>query len=244
MRIFVDIGAHYGESLAVALDPRWAFDRVYSLEPSRAAYRVLARNHDTRLKTERIGLSNSSRNATLYGAGQLGGSVYADKKQKTDHLRTEIIELVKATDWFRKNIPEGSTVFVKLNCEGSEVDILEDLLDSGEVAKVAAFYVDFDIRKVPSQAHREDEVTKRLRESGVRFLSTADMNLNANWGLEQALHWVFHPKRPALAKRLSHSLHSYAPPYDRAKLVLSKLLPRQIYWALGRRFGRAMLSRS
>jgi FkbM family methyltransferase len=237
MRVFVDVGAHYGETLDVALDPQWAFDLVYSLEPAPQCARVLAGFRDPRLRVQKIALSNRSGTAPLYGSGLLGGSLYADKPQY-EHAPTKMIDLERASDWFRKNIPEGADVFVKLNCEGSEADILEDLLDSGEIEKVTAFYVDFDIRKIPSQAHRQDQLEARLREKGVKFLSTADLGLNANWGLTQALHWVYRPVRAPLRRSIAHRLHFYAPPYERMKRVIGGIVPNRAYWWLGRKFGR------
>jgi len=34
MRIFLDVGGHHGETLDVALDPRWGFDKIYCFEPA------------------------------------------------------------------------------------------------------------------------------------------------------------------------------------------------------------------
>jgi FkbM family methyltransferase len=239
MRVFVDVGAHYGETLDVALDPRWAFDRVYSLEPSSAAYAVLSRYRDPRLKTERVGLSNHAGKTKLYGAGQLGGSVYADKKQKfLGKSETETIRLVKATQWFRSNIPDDAEVYLKLNCEGSEVDILDDLLDSGEMRKVKSTYVDFDVRKVPSQAHRADEIVTRLRRAGVDWISTASLLAAGNKGVRQWLARASPVSSAPLHKRLSHALRSYAPPSERMKHLVGAVLPRGVYWWLGRRYGR------
>ncbi len=66
----------------------------------------------------------------------------------------------------RSNLGNDDIVFLKLNCEGSECDILEDLLGSGEIRKVRTALVDFDVRNVPALAHREREVTEKLERSG------------------------------------------------------------------------------
>ena len=79
---------------------------------------------------------------------------------------TEIVELRGAGDWFREHISQDDEVYLKLNCEGSECDILEDLLDSGEIGKVQSILVDFDVRKIPSFAHREADVRERLAKAG------------------------------------------------------------------------------
>jgi hypothetical protein len=34
VKVFLDVGAHLGETLEAALDPRYAFDRIYCFEPA------------------------------------------------------------------------------------------------------------------------------------------------------------------------------------------------------------------
>jgi hypothetical protein len=111
------------------------------------------------------GLSNRTGQATLYGTGLLGASVYANKRQFGPHIEAESIALVRATAWLLAHTSADDEVHLKLNCEGSECDVLEDMLDSGVIDRVHSVYVDFDVRKIPSQAHRQAAVEQRLRSS-------------------------------------------------------------------------------
>lgn len=241
MRIFVDVGAHYGETLAVALDPKWGFDRVYSLEPSSACFRVLARHRDPRLVCERIALSSRNGTATLHGSGLLGASVYAGKTQlEGAAAASETIDLVRASEWL-ETLPAGE-IFLKMNCEGSEADILEDLLDSGAIRRVASIYVDFDIRKVPGQEGRQAAIEARLGD--VRRYTVDVRGANGN---DAVLAWLERdcPKVPVSARaRLAHALRLYEPAYDRAVDLLSHVLPRRMFFRLGRRFGRMSRARA
>lgn len=240
MRIFIDVGAHYGETLHVALDPKWGFDRIFTLEPASLCLSMLGKFRNPRLVIEPVALSNRNGSATLHGAGLLGGSLYADKKQIADaaEVVTETITLVRASEWFEKNIPPGAEVYLKMNCEGGEADILEDLLDSGLIDKVTAVYVDFDIRKVPTQAHRQAGIERRLAQSGVRYLSTDMIGKGANAGTTEWLEQFCTPVDAPVLARLHHYLHFDAPAYERMKMVLSAVLPTKLYWWVGRRFGR------
>lgn len=231
MRVFVDVGGHYGETLDVALNPKWGFDRVYSLEPSAACLKVLSKFRDPRLIIEPIALSNRTGSAILYGSGLLGGSVYANKRQKTDKLEQETIRLVRASDWFKKLDGE---IYVKMNCEGSEADILEDLLDSGEIKRIYRLYVDFDIRKVAGQEARQGEIEDRLKAAHVPYASAESFGTQRKVGawLERNIQTVPVP----LVRRLSYSLPSS--PYDFAVSILKMILPRRAFWWLGRHFGR------
>jgi hypothetical protein len=73
---------------------------------------------------------------------------------------------MRASDWFRENTTSADEVYVKLNVEGSEIDIIEDLLDSGEIRKIRSLAVTFDVRKIPSQSHREADLRQRLASEG------------------------------------------------------------------------------
>src|SRR5206468_10141377 len=78
----------------------------------------------------------------------------------------EEVQLVRATDWFRQQLRETDEVYMKLNCEGAEANIVEDLLESGTFALLHAVMIDPDVRKIPSQRHRERELRERLADTG------------------------------------------------------------------------------
>jgi FkbM family methyltransferase len=165
VKVFLDVGAHTGESLNAVRDPKYGFDRIYCFEPAGACWPALEVVADPRVSVCRFGLWDRTEERPLYDAGSIGASLFADK------FRTERAEeparFVRATDWFREHLDGADAIFLKLNCEGAEADIVDDLLDSGELARVRSVMVDPDVRKIPSQAHRERELRERLRSSGL-----------------------------------------------------------------------------
>lgn len=237
MRLFLDVGGHYGESLDVALDPRWGFDRIYSFEPARACRRLLRGFRDTRLTIVPTGLSNKQGSATLYGSGLLGASVYADKAQAETHLEQEEIALVRATDWLSANTTAGDEIYMKLNCEGSECDVLEDMLDSGMTDRVKSIYVDFDVRKIPSQAHRQEIVEQRLRDAHLHFV-TPDA-LASPGGSAAVRKWLrtVRPYRQVAPGVLRYRLGLHRPPYIWATSVARTALPSSLYAQAAQRLG-------
>ncbi len=180
-RIFLDVGANTGQTLAAVLDPELGFDQVYCFEPSTACWEKLelvaaegmhrmieTSRRRTYVKLLQFGLWNHAGEAAIFGPGNKGASLWK-KINHPKYVPTELCRFVRATDWFVENIHAGNTVFLKLNCEGAECDILDDLLDSGEFEKVSYCMVDFDVRKIASQKHREAELRARLEREGVRF---------------------------------------------------------------------------
>lgn len=167
-RIFLDVGANKGQTLTAVLDPVLRFDRIFCFEPAASCWpqlrsRVLLEDRD-RVTIETFGLWNKTNRALLYGVGKadMGASLWALKK----HQYAEVCGFYKASKWFDSEIQKSDTVYMKLNVEGAECDILDDLLDSGEFEKVTYLMVDFDVRKIKSQKHREAELRERLKVFG------------------------------------------------------------------------------
>lgn len=171
MKAFLDVGAHVGETLRAVRDPRYRFDRIVCFEPATKCLARLSALSDPRVTIAPFGLWNETCERPLYDPGAVGASLFADKGRSAV---TQTARLVRASDWFASNLRTQDRVYVKLNCEGAECDILEDLLDSGEIRKVDQMLIHFDVRKVPSQRHREEEVKARLRGAGIRNYAEAD----------------------------------------------------------------------
>jgi FkbM family methyltransferase len=160
-RVFLDVGAHTGETVRAVLDPVYRFDWIVCFEPTTACCEQLGEFGDPRITICQFGLWKETAARPLFKPGDVGGSIFS---HANDGEAQEMCRFVKAGDWFRENIQGREIVFMKLNCEGSECDIVDDLLDSGEFAKVDFMMIDFDVRRIPSQRHREAEVRSRLAE--------------------------------------------------------------------------------
>ncbi|WP_327371950.1 FkbM family methyltransferase [Streptomyces sp. NBC_01217] len=238
MRVFLDVGGHYGETLDVALDPRWGFEKIYSFEPAQSCRRILRGFRDSRAHIVSAGLSNSTGQATLFGTGLLGASVYADKRELGDgHVRAETIALVRATDWLLTNTSADDEIYLKLNCEGSECDVLEDLLDSGVINRLQSIYVDFDVRKIPSQAHRHAIVEDRLRHHRQSFVTPDSLTSHGGHGAVREWLNLVSPQSPSTAGTVRYRLGLHRPPYIWATHAARAALPRPVYALAARRFG-------
>ena len=76
MRVFVDVGAYYGEAVSIALDPDWGFDKIYAIEPADICHPLLRQYRDRRVSIEPVALGKRSGTAVLFGAGLLGASIF------------------------------------------------------------------------------------------------------------------------------------------------------------------------
>lgn len=165
MKVFLDVGAHEGSSLHSVRDPKYGFDRIYCFEPAATCWPALDAVTDSRVQVCRFGLWNRTAEHELYDPGSRGASMFEDKFRLKP--AGETARFVRASDWFRDNLSADDEIYVKLNCEGAEVDIVEDLLDSGQLGRVRSMMIDPDVRKIPSLAHRERQLEERLASSGL-----------------------------------------------------------------------------
>lgn len=170
--IFIDVGAHDGQTIEEAL--RYDFSRLYALEPMAAQFANLARFGDPRLRLMAAGLADTSGKRPLYGSNdEMEASLYPENENVDSSIVNECM-FVEASEFFAENIGPFETTFVKLNCEGAEIEILDNLLDSGEIKKVTSLLVDFDAQHVPGMEDAELKVRKRLLDAGFDRLTTSE----------------------------------------------------------------------
>ncbi len=164
-KALLDIGAHTGETLRVALEPQWGFDRIYCFEPAPECWEALESLADSRVELLRFGLWSCDDRRELFGSGGVGASLYETKEGGPG----SVVDLRDAAQWFADNLRDGDTVIAKLNCEGAEVEILSRLLDRGELDRLDELLVHFDVRKVPGMQDREQMIRRRLDAAGTPY---------------------------------------------------------------------------
>lgn len=163
-KIFLDVGCHYGETLDEVIKKKHNFDKIYAFEPSIENFNILQKYNSDIVSIHNIGLSNIEEVVNLYDAGSGGASIYSDKCDLDNPNKIEKITLIKASEWIIQNLDLNDIIYLKLNCEGSECDIIDDLLDNNIYDRINHVMIDFDVRKIPSQQNRENEILYKLKD--------------------------------------------------------------------------------
>jgi FkbM family methyltransferase len=164
--IFIEVGAHRGQSYEIAKNPKFGFDEFWLIEPSSFAFKYLKRISDKKVRIFNFGLGDLNATTELYRSGARGASLFREKFQILDSRQTEIIEVRRASDFLEKVLSMGE-VYIRINCEGSEVRILNDLLDSNLLNSNHSILVDFDIIRF-NKEYSVEGLRQRLGRSGVR----------------------------------------------------------------------------
>lgn len=158
LNIMLDVGARNGESLEEFV--RWPFREIHAYEPMPGPYANIPTT-DPRVHAYNYGLSDRAGTQTIYGDDQQGeASVYADKVDI--HTTTTTQCHFEEASHVVGAIPTPYRIYMKLNCEGSEIPILHNLCDTGLIHRIYAFRVEFDISRVPGHDTDADDILARL----------------------------------------------------------------------------------
>lgn len=188
MKVFLDVGANTGQSLIAAMEPEFGFDRLVCFEPVKSCLPKIKAIADKRVRIEPFGLWNKDGEQAVFQPGSKGAGIWKKDNGRSDE--TEVCRFVRASTWMHSNIGAGDQVFLKLNCEGAECDILDDLLDSGEFDKVAFLMVDFDVRKIAAMRHRQAETQSRLAVYPFPRVATSKEVMRGETHQERIKHWL------------------------------------------------------
>jgi FkbM family methyltransferase len=170
-RVFLDVGGHVGESLSVAMQPRWRFERIWTFEPTASCAAELEAMSDRRVTVVPAGWWSSDMEMDVHDPGRLHASVLPEASV---FGQVERCRFVDAGRWMADNISERDTVWLKINVEASEVEVLERLLDTGEIRKVDHLVVHFDVDKL-GRASDAIPVRRRLGEAGIEWREAKDV---------------------------------------------------------------------
>ena len=186
--MFLDVGAHTGETLAEVRDPRYHFDRIACFEPASECWPEIERLADERVELVRAALYIHDGELLLHDPGSIGASLSAEKATGP---RTERCQVIDAARWFATEIRQDDHVYVKINVEGAECDLLEYLMSSGELSKIDHLMVHFDVRKIPAQRHRADELSIALDASGIDWVDASTIMFGRGHG-RQTRNWLLY----------------------------------------------------
>lgn len=161
-KLFIDVGGFHGEASHAALDPRFGFDKVYCIEPvPECCDYIRTRLSDSRLNIVQAALADRDGEASLYGPSTLAGSLFSDHIH-VDACASIHCKTIRASRFLEGIFQPGDRIWLKLNCEGSEIPVLEDLISTGWFARIESALLDFDAIKIPSLLKRHEAVTRSI----------------------------------------------------------------------------------
>jgi FkbM family methyltransferase len=196
MNIFLDVGSHNGQTLEELIHNRYRFDIIHCFEPMPPEYKCLLERFNTSYRNKKIefhnyGLLDRTVTLDMYGTNvDKGSSIFPNKERMKGREQVTHCDFKRASDFFAKNINDDDLVIVKLNVEGSECIIMNDLLDTGECFKIDNVMIDFDVRKVPDHMNDEALLLERFNKEGFKNFSLCDDVMVGSTHQKRIRHWL------------------------------------------------------
>ena len=223
MRIYIDVGAHFGECIFKALNPSLGFDLILAYEPSCLAAKRIELIKDNRIKVENFALGSTNEQKTLYGSGLIGASIHEEKKGNSGQV-TELISIKPASSELRKYLTASNEVFIRLNCEGSEIQVLQDLRESGLLSLIDHIYVDWDARKIPSLQKRYFLFRGEMLLEYSNIVSADEFPVTGWLGVEMWLS-EYQNSKVSLIEKVNYKTFSFLPIKLRIKEIVKSYFP-------------------
>lgn len=187
--VFLDVGTHDGQTLTEVTKPRWTFDRIVGFEPMPAQWQA-ATARFPQVAIHPYGLSNMTGQVDLYGDNShMEASVWPTHRDADRSVVTRVT-MIAASDYFAYGIPPDAVVTIKLNCEGSEVAILDDLIDGNCLDQIANVMIDFDVRKCAGQESEEARILARLAAAGFDRYSLCEDVMRGKTHQDRIAAWL------------------------------------------------------
>lgn len=168
-KVFIDMGAHEQQGLSqfksiLNLDPSWD---IHCFEPNT----LLGSNNrhtdlNVTMHNKAIWTHNGEISLNLYGYDRKSqGSIVVGSAGSEELI--DLYDIIKTpcvdTYEFLKTFNEGDEIYIKMDIEWSEYDVLEYLLDKGWLKNIKKIWVEWHGTHLPYIESRRNKIIERLR---------------------------------------------------------------------------------
>lgn len=176
---YIDLGVHIGEEIDLVLDQYSDYQDKYELyvygveaNPNLCEYLNQRYEYFDEVKIFNNAISDKSEYINLYlGQGSLASSIFATKNNVTD--KTVKVLGKKFSDFVNDNVEQFDTSvnILKLNIEGAELDVYENLIETDMFKDIDLFcgHPSHDIEKVTELEPKRKRYYSLLEEYNIEL---------------------------------------------------------------------------
>jgi FkbM family methyltransferase len=181
--VFIDGGAHKGETIEhfLATDLYQKYDwEMYSFEANPHLISSILTHPKLTVIDKAIWTDEHGIDFYL-GESTSSSSVVKDKR--TGNLSSEPTRVgsVDFGAWISDNFSLHDFVFVKLDIEGAEYDVLEKMISDGTIDFIDALYVEFHNTKVNVPIEKDVELLIAIKDRGILTKVNPIQRENGDW---------------------------------------------------------------
>lgn len=150
--IFIDGGARIGESVEILLDPRPELlgcdAYMFECNPNHITTLNDFKNNNTKynfiIRDEALWVENTTKDffISIDRWGDLGCTLKPEKREMLDKTNPLTVQCISLSS-FIEQFNQDDYIILKLDIEGAEYDVLEDLIKTNMITKINELYVEF-----------------------------------------------------------------------------------------------------
>lgn len=151
-KLFIDGGARIGESIDILLSKRPDLDGCdvdfFECNPAHIDALETIKNQNTKYKFTiwQAAIWNKNETKLFYFSidrwGDLGCTLKPEKNEKLDIDNPILVRCINLADYLDTIHPD-TYIVLKLDIEGAEYEVLENLINSGRINRINELYVEF-----------------------------------------------------------------------------------------------------
>jgi FkbM family methyltransferase len=176
--VMIDGGAHRGETIRsfkahrVYREHRW---EIYAFECNPALLAGLPKDPDITLVPQAMWTEPTTLEFFATEETTMG-SVYEEAGKERELRKTKIsVEAIDFGQWLAGKFRPEDWIILKLDIEGAEYPILDQMIRDGSIGLVDMLFIEFHNDWVGIDEGRDEELTRQLRERGVQvYLARSD----------------------------------------------------------------------
>ena len=197
---YIDLGFHKGQEIGLVLDNyknyKDKFDlTIYGVEPYEPFFSKLKEKYenDDRVKLFNNAISNKTGFTKLYistGGRKYGNSLYSSKRH-VDSKQYQNVYGYTFLEFVSKHVGdfESSVNVLKLNIEGAELNVYEDLIKNDMRKHIDLFcgHPHHDIEKIPELKNKKDRYYSLIKKHDIELFYLCETNLRNSINIFEAV---------------------------------------------------------
>ncbi|WMT92605.1 FkbM family methyltransferase [Pelagibacterium sp. H642] len=168
-RLYLDLGANNGDTIAAELASS-RIDFCWGFEPNpQLASKLRQRFKDDPVEIVEAAAWIVEGVRPLYLGHPLSSTLLAGKVALPDYPEFAItyevsvdVRTVDTAGWLRDHIPDGDAITMKMDIEGAEYEVLQRLLESGEIDRIDELRCEFHPERFPAYSRNHDQLVQAV----------------------------------------------------------------------------------
>lgn len=169
MNIYIDCGAHNGDTVDCESLFNFAADRKIAFEPNKKLHKDLNEVGFDEVYRKAVWIKDDKVKFYIDDSkSPMGSTLMKHKRTGKLRLLPQLVDTIDFSAYLKQF--ENDTVLIKMDCEGAEFAILEKMLEDGTTSIPKKMYVEFHPNKVPEYTtDYKNDLISRLKQAKLKI---------------------------------------------------------------------------